>query len=91
MGAEADCVLAGFTLGAGTGAGTVWTSATPVQSREAGGGVSQDPIRADRLSNTCIRHSILSWSSSCWWCDTAAYSLCVAVSLSTQTWVLAPL
>lgn len=44
-GAEVGCSLAGLTLGAGMGA--VWTSATPMQLRDAGGGdggVGEEPI-----------------------------------------------
>lgn len=41
-GAEVGCSLAGLTLGAGMGA--VWTSATPMQLRDAGGGVGEELI-----------------------------------------------
>lgn len=45
MSAGACCVLAGHNLEAGTGAETVWTSAAPMQLRDASGGggkVDQD-------------------------------------------------
>lgn len=66
MVAEAGCVLAGLNLGAGMGAGSVWT-AVPVQSRVAGGNggsVGQELTRASRLTISCTWCSDRSYSSS---------------------------
>lgn len=61
MDAAAGCILAGCTLGAGMGAGTVWTSPTPMPPGNAGmggGGVGQDRIRAARSLILCIQRLI---------------------------------
>lgn len=66
MVAEAGCVLAGLNLGAGMGAGPVWT-AVAVQSRVAGGSggsVGQELTRAARLTISCTWCSDRSYSSS---------------------------
>lgn len=68
-GAEAGCVLAGLTLGACTGAGTVRTS-VPMPSRvvdRAGGGVDQGPTPGPAVLPTAVcPHCVATSSATIW-------------------------